>query len=78
MCVKNKLISVVFMSANYCEPSDQTWKNHFFVNSEILETQIWRKKLVYYDKFEIATKQSKLNILPTSIIFLILTGGTWY
>ena len=38
-------------------------KNHFFVNSEILGIQFWRKKCVNYDRFEIAKKQHKSNIL---------------
>ena len=40
-------------------------KEHFFVNSEILGIQIWRKekkKRVNYDKFEVATKQRKSSI----------------
>ena len=37
-------------------------KKHFFVNSEIWGMQIWRKKRVNYDKFEIATKQRISNI----------------
>ena len=37
-------------------------KKHFFVNSEILGIQIWWKKRVNYDKFEIVTKQPKSNI----------------
>ena len=37
-------------------------KKHFFVNSEILEIQIWRKKSVNDDKFEIATRERKSNI----------------
>ena len=42
-----------------------------FVNSEILGIQIWwGKKNVNYDKFEIVTKQSKSNILPTWILFV--------
>ena len=37
-------------------------KTIFFVNSEILGLQIWRKKRTNYDKFEIAYKQHKSNI----------------
>ena len=47
-------------------PRPGTWpagleKNIFFLNSEILGIQIWRKKRVNYDKFEIATKLNKSN-----------------
>ena len=45
-------------------------KNHFCVNSEILELQIWRKKRVNYDKFEFVKKLRKWNILPMCILFL--------
>ena len=38
-------------------------KKTFFVNSEIFGIQIWHgKKRINYDKFEIATKQRRLNI----------------
>ena len=40
----------------------QTWEKASFVNSEILGIQIWQKKRVNYNKFEIATKQLKSNI----------------
>ena len=36
------------------------------------------EKRVNYKKFKIATKQRKSNIQPTCIIFLLLTGATWY
>ena len=48
----------------------QTWKNFFFVNSAILGVQIWQKKCVNYNKFELATKHLKSNIEPKCILFL--------
>ena len=38
---------------------DRLENKPFFVNSEILGMQFWRKKHENYDKFEIATKQNK-------------------
>ena len=48
----------------------QTWKKPFFVNSEILGIQIWRKSCGNDDKFEMATKQRELNIEPNCVLFL--------
>ena len=56
-----------------CPP--QTWKKPFFVNSEILGKQIWRKKHVN-KKIEIATEQRKSNIYPCAFFFFLLTGAT--
>ena len=53
----SKLFLFIFKHANI-----QTWKKPFFFYSTILGMQIWRKKHVNYDKFEIATKQRKSNI----------------
>ena len=46
----------------YKDTLDQTWKKTFFMNSDNLGMQIWQKKCINYDKFEIVTKQRKSNI----------------
>ena len=75
----------IFTSCLTVSTKQQTWKNHFFVNSDILGIQIWRKIRVNADKFKIATKQRKSNIYPNAIFFFLLTGDnditmlyTWY
>ena len=47
--------------------SSDLGKKHFFVNSAILGVQIWRKKCVNYNKFEIATNSVNLNAFLLTI-----------
>ena len=52
-------------------------KTIFFVNSEILGRHIWReKKLVNYDKFEIATNCVNKIFSLKALFFFLLTGAT--
>ena len=54
-------------------------KNHFFVNSEILGLQIWRKKNpVNYDKLELWQNSVNQIFNPHAFLFFLLTGATWY
>ena len=61
------------------EAVTQTWKKkHFFVNSEILETHIWRgetrKLWQIWNCDKLVNQIFNLN----AFFFLLLTGATWY
>ena len=58
VCLPAGYAGTTFTTIQY-KADGRPGKKHFFVNSEILGIQIWRKKLVNYDKFEIATRQRK-------------------
>ena len=53
-------------------------KHNLFVNPDYFGIQIWQKKHVNYDKFEIATNCVNQIFNLNAFFFFLFTGATWY